>query len=151
LAGALRVTPYNEDMLMQAVQSVGLRSAVAGLALLGGTVYGASRHHCTRSTESVQKMHRLALDAPVEPYAIYLTAWEDGDVWMQLDPSLHQTLTFSTRATISDGCRWLGTEVLEPLDDTHYAYSYDETILECAPDSVPYIKTPRVGIVTIAE
>jgi hypothetical protein len=135
-------------MLMQAVESVGLRSAVAGLVLVGGTIFGMSRHH---DAHEQMKMHRLVLDAPVEPTAIYLTAWEDGDVWMPLDPELHQTITFTTRATISDGCRWMGTEVLEPLDEAHYAYSYDETILECAPDAVPYVKTPRVGTVTIAE
>ncbi len=109
-----------------------------------------SRHH-HHHAHGDMKMHRLALDAPIEPNAIYLTAWEDGDVWMPLDPTLHQTITFTTRATISDGCRWMGTEILEPLDESHYSYSYDETILECAPDAVPYVKTPRVGLVTVVE
>jgi len=149
LAGAFVRAAYNESMLMQAVESRALRSALVGLLLVGGTVWAAERHHC--HAQSHQKMHRLALDAPVEQYAIYLTAWEDGDVWMPIDTNLHQTITFTTRATISDGCRWMGTEVLEPIDETHYAYSYDETILECAPDAVPYVKTPRVGVVTVVE
>lgn len=136
---------------MQAVESVGLRSALVGILAVsvGGMWMAGHRHHGCSHTP--QKMHRLTLDAPVAPYAIYLTAWDEGDVWMPVDPSMHQTITFTTRATISDGCRWMGTEVLEPLDDTHFAYSYDETILECAPDATPYVKTPRTGIVTVVE
>jgi hypothetical protein len=149
LAGAIARAAYNERMLMQAVESFGLRSALVALAVTGGGLWAAG-HRCHARHEP-QKMHRLVLDAPVDPYAIYLTAWEDGDVWMPIDPSLHQTITFTTRATISDGCRWMGTEVLEPLDNMHYAYSYDETILECAPDATPYVKTPRTGIVTVVE
>jgi hypothetical protein len=149
LAGAFDVPAYNEDMLMQAVESVGLRSAAIGLVLVGGTIFGAGRHHHVSHSE--MRMHRLVLDAPVEPNAIYLTAWEDGDVLMPVDPGMHESITFTTRATISDGCRWMGTEILEPIDEAHYSYSYDETILECAPDATPYVKTPRVGLVTIVE
>lgn len=134
--------------MLHALEHVGFRSFVlAALVAAAATVYVGHHHHCTKS----QEMHRLVLDAPIEAHAIYLTAWAEGDVWMPLDLSTPQTITFSTRALIDDGCRWLGTEVLEPIDQSHFAYSYSEQILSCEPGAVPYVKTPRTGVVTVAE
>ena len=131
--------------MLQALETVGFRSfAVGALVLAGGTV--ALHHTPTQPVE----MHRLVLDAPVEPHAIYLTAWEDGDVMMPLDTSDLHTITFTTQAMIA-GCHWQATETLDPIDAKHFAYSYDETILSCEPDATVWYKTPRTGIVTIAE
>jgi hypothetical protein len=131
--------------MLQALETVGFRSfAIGALALAAGTFV---HHH---ETKAPVEMHRLVLDAPVEANAIYLTAWEDGDVMMPLDTSDLHPITFTTQAMIA-GCRWQATEVLDPIDAKHFAYSYDETILSCEPDATVWYKTPRTGVVTIAE
>jgi hypothetical protein len=60
-------------------------------------------------------------------------------------------MTFEIRASVSDGCRWLGVETLEPIDDKTYAYDYSEYILECDEGATPFLKTPRTGIVDVLE
>ena len=129
--------------MLHALTSPVFRSIAAGGLLLALTLsYGHSpRKHHTR---------RLVLHAPVEPGAIYLSAWRNGDVVLPDYPESPVNLTFTTRASVSDGCRWLATETLEPLGSS-YLYHYDETILECDPDAVPCRKTPRTGIVTVVE
>jgi hypothetical protein len=114
---------------------------VAGAALAASTAMRPARVHAPVT-------HRLSLQAPVQPNALYLTAWAEGDV--KVTGEL-QAMTFTTRAYVNDGCRWMGIEKLEPIDARHFSYTYDETILSCDPDSVPYFKTPRTGIVTVEE
>jgi hypothetical protein len=91
--------------------------------------------------------HRLVLHTTSRPDSIYLSRWMDGDVYMAVDPG--KRYTFETYAEVSDGCRWVGIETLEPIDATHFAYSYDEEMLSCRPNARPCIKTPRTGIVDI--
>ena len=86
------------------------------------------------------------LHAPQEPNAIYLTAFERGDVFVQLSGT-RQTLTFETRAHVWDGCDWLATETLVPEGNNRYFYSYDEAVLSCEPGATPTRKTPRTGYV----
>jgi hypothetical protein len=125
----------------QALSSPVYRSiAVVGLLLALTLAFGhpAGKHHG----------RRLVLHAVAEPNSIYLSAWSNGDVVLTDYPDTPATLVFSTRASVSDGCRWLGTETLEPLGRS-YSYRYDETILDCDADAVPFRKTPRTGIVTV--
>ena len=100
---------------------------------------------------SKTRVHHLALHAIAQPGALYLTAWRHGKVSVSIDGDKLTPLTFETFASVNDGCRWLGTETLVPLDSHRYAYRYDETILECDPDAIPCIKTPRTGIVTVED
>jgi hypothetical protein len=94
--------------------------------------------------------HRLVLHAPVQPHALYLTHWSNGNVLeLPLDVSHLQPMQFGIRAHISDGCEWLGIERLVPENEQRFFYSYDERILSCEPGATPALKTPRVGYVTI--
>lgn len=96
--------------------------------------------------------HRLSLSAPELPEAIYISAWAHGDITISRDDSSLTPIKITSRARIPDGCTWLGIEMLRPIDARHYSYSYDETILGCEPDAIPsYIKTPRVGLVTVED
>jgi len=132
--------------MLQALETVGFRSFAVGALLLAAGSFAFKSGDAAAPVE----MHRLVLDAPIEPHAIYLTAWEDGDVVMPLDTHDLHPITFTTQAMIA-GCRWQATETLDPIDSAHFAYSYDETILSCEPDATVWYKTPRTGIVTIAE
>ena len=61
-------------------------------------------------------------------------------------------ITFQTRATLPDSCEWIATEVLTPIDDDTYAYSYDEHMLSCEPGAEPrYVATPRTGTVIVED
>lgn len=127
--------------MQQALASPLFRSLAVGGLLLALTVgvRAAKPHH---------KRH-LALHTYAEPGAVYLTAWRNGDVVAPFDGDKLVPLTFTTVASVSDGCRWLGTETLAPIGKGRYAYRYDETILECVPDAIPCRKTPRTGFVTV--
>jgi len=114
--------------------------AVAGMALGIAALLGHTKH----DEGTVQ---RLVLHAPVQPKALYLTAWSDGDVFVTLHAKTARPITFQTRAFINDGCEWLATERLVPQSETRYSYSYSETILSCEPNATPCIKTPRTGYV----
>jgi hypothetical protein len=95
---------------------------------------------------------RLSLHAPVLPHAIYLTAFHDGDVTVKLQDSKPHRITFRMRATLDDTCQWEATEVLLPINDKTYSYSYDEVMLGCDPGAEPrYIATPRIGTVTVED
>ena len=110
----------------------------------------------TRATRHRHHWQRLALHTTARPHAIYFSAWGDGDGHAGIvhikrtDGALHP-IRFTTRASVSDGCRWLGTETLLPIDNRTYSYSYEETILDCDPDAKPALKTPRTGYVTIED
>jgi hypothetical protein len=129
-------------MLQALTSSLCRPVAVGGLLLALTLAYGhsATNHH-TR---------RLVLHTVAEPDSIYLSAWRNGDVVLSDNPRVPSTLIFTTRASVSDGCRWLGTETLEPIGRS-YLYRYEETILGCDEDAVPYRKTPRTGIVTVED
>ena len=133
--------------MQQAVTTPAFRSVVVGGLLLGLTVFAPSfasqdkPDHVTR---------RLVLHTVHEPDAIYLSAWRNGDVNVQLENGELRPITFRVRATIPDGCRWEGTETLIPIDHRSFAYDYSERILSC-PEGVEstYRETPRAGIVTV--
>ncbi len=128
--------------MLQAVQVPLLKSALAGAAVLAGMFALAPTKH----TSTVQ---RLELHAPEEPSALYLTAWDRGDVFVRVVDGKAQPLTFQTHAFINDGCEWLATEHLVPDGTNRYSYSYDEQILSCEPDATPARKTPRTGYVLV--
>lgn len=95
---------------------------------------------------------RLALHAPSQPNAIYMSAWDRGDVHVTFPDSKITGIVFYNRAWLDDGCRWLATETLTPMSGNAFFYEYSETILECKPGAThKYIKTPRTGMVTIED
>jgi hypothetical protein len=133
-------------MVDSAVPVTSLRSVVAGAAVAIGIA----------ALPAVAPVHgiKLTLDAPPpeHPHTIYFSVFtEGGDVTIATDVDGLVPLRFKTTANVTDGCRWLGTETLTPIDATHYAYSYEEEILSCVPGApfIPTIKTPRNGIVTV--
>jgi hypothetical protein len=129
--------------MQQALVSPGFRSiAVASIlcALAVGAMAAKSRHG-----------RRLVLHAYAKPGDLYLTAWRDGDVPVPFAGKQLVPLTYRTWASVNDGCRWLGTETLVPIDDKRYFYDYSETLLDCRPGATPCTKTPRTGIVTLEE
>src|SRR5262245_2209032 len=118
--------------MLQAVEAPVFKlAAVAGAALAFGAVFSAFGIPATHDAV----VQRLELHAPVLEHAIYLTAWERGDVFVTLPDGRARSLTFKTRAFISDGCEWLATEQLVPDGKDRYWYSYDEEILSCEPGS----------------
>lgn len=125
--------------MLQAVEAPVFKlAAVAGVALAVGVFAAPTKHEHGL-------VQRLELHAPILPNAIYLTAWERGDVFVTLPDGHARALTFKTRAYISDGCEWLATEQLVPEGKDRYWYSYDEEILSCEPGAIPAMKTPRTG------
>jgi hypothetical protein len=130
------------QLAVQAPLSKLLAVGGATLALAIGATLPAHSHRST---------HRLSLVAPVQPNAIYITAWARGAVSIVRDDAHPRAFTITSRARIPDGCTWLGIEHLEPIDALHYSYTYDETIVSCEPGATPYIKTPRTGIVTVED
>lgn len=117
---------------------------------LGGLALGVAamvpHHHHHDATK-----HRLTLHAPARADAFYLTVFSHGDITVSRDDAHPTPLTFTTHAFVNDGCEWLGVEKLVPVDSRLYKYSYEETLLQCVPDAVPCIKTPRTGVVTVDE
>jgi hypothetical protein len=130
--------------MQQALTFPALRSIAIGSILLALTVVGAGAASSTHG-------RRMVLHAVEQPGAVYLSAWRNGDVPVPFKGERLVPLTYETLASVSDGCRWLGTETLTPLDERRYFYRYSETILECDPGATPCYKTPRTGIVTIEE
>ena len=128
--------------MLQAVEAPLLKTAIAGAAVLAAMFALAPTKH----TSTVQ---RLQLHAPQEARALYLTAWDHGDVLVRVVDGKARPLTFQTHAFINDGCEWLATEHLVPTGPDRYAYSYDEQILSCEPGSTPARKTPRTGYVLV--
>ena len=96
--------------------------------------------------------YKLTLSAPpaADPdYTVFLSVFDDGEVTLATDFDGLVGLRFESTAWLTDGCKWLGYETLEPADATHYTYTYDEEILECRDGAKPGTKTPREGIVTV--
>jgi len=116
-------------------------------ALIGSA--GIGKLLTTDADQSVTR--QLALHTESLPNAIYLTAWRDGDVSFTFPDSKLHAITFYNRASIHDGCRWLGTESLTPIDDKTFFYDYSETVLDCDAGATPFYKTPRTGLVTVEK
>jgi hypothetical protein len=131
--------------MQQALTSSVARAVVVASLLLAGTL-ASWRSHAAHDGREV----RLVLHAPSSPSSIYLSWWRNGDVRIAVEPGELPAMTFTVRGWV-DGCHWKGTELLEPIDAKHFAYSYQETLLHCRPGAVPWIKTPRTGIVTVEE
>ena len=128
--------------MQQALTTPLFRSCVLGLSLLSiGAAAAALRE------DPVER--RLSLFAPEQPESLYISAWRHGDIVMSFDDEQLVPITFTTRASLTDGCRWLGIERLVPLDDRTYSYQYSEVILDCQPGATPALKTPRVGFVRV--
>jgi hypothetical protein len=144
IAGTIAIDAYDRTMHL-AVQAPIKLLAVGGATLALAVAAMLPAHHAHRTS------HRLSLSAPELPEAIYISAWAHGDLTITRDDSNLTPLEITSRARIPDGCTWLGIEILKPIDARHYSYSYDETILSCEPDAIPYIKTPRVGLVTVED
>lgn len=124
----------------QALTTPLFRSCVLGLVLLSlGAAAAALRE------DPVSR--RLSLFAPEEKDSIYLSAWRDGDIDVTFDDGRLVPITFTTRASVTDGCRWLGIERLVPIDNRTFTYDYSEVILDCDPGAKPVRKTPRTGYV----
>ena len=130
--------------MLQALSTSTFRSiALAGLVLGGTGVAKLATHHCHAT-------HRLHLHAVDAPNAFYLSVFRDHrDVRVTVESGKLEPITFEVRAAVYDGCRWLGTETLEPIDNHSFAYDYSETVLDCDPGAVPLRKTPRTGLVTV--
>lgn len=131
--------------MLQAVEAPLLKTALVGAAVLAGMLALAPSTRCSGVVQ------RLELHAPEEPGALYLTAWDQGDVTIRLRDGKPHALKFQTHAFINDGCEWLATERLVPDGPNRYAYSYDEEILSCEPGSTPARKTPRTGYVLVVD
>jgi hypothetical protein len=130
--------------MLQAVTVPVVRSVVLGGLVLGLAAFaGRTTHHPVT--------HHLVLNAPVEAHAIYLTAFDHDEVLAAFDSSEPTPLVFEMRVAMPDGCRWLGVETLVPIDDHRFTYDYSETILDCDCGATPFRKTPRTGIVTVAD
>lgn len=92
----------------------------------------------------------LELCAPVAPNAVYFSAWEDGPVVLDHQPSDGKTVVFHRDYTWPDGCSWRAEETLTPIGRNRYHYRYDEEMLSCPPGVYPTGQaTPRSGIVTV--
>jgi hypothetical protein len=134
-------------MVDLAVVAPSMRSIVAGAAVAIGLAQLPSPHADGHAV-------RLTLEAPPPAHegTIYLSVFTDGrDVTIATDYDDLVPIRFETRAWVSDGCRWLGSETLTPIDRTHYAYAYDEEVLECERGApfITTVKTPRQGVVTV--
>lgn len=122
-------------------------SPVLGSLVVGCLALGLGIAHQATADQPVTRT--LRLHAVAEANAIYLSAWRNGDVQVTFPDDELRAVTFRVRATISDGCRWQGTERIVPIDERTFHYDYSEQILSCEPGATPARKTPRQGIVTV--
>jgi hypothetical protein len=134
-------------MLRQPIVALGPKTLVP-VALVGSALIGLGALFLPRAQSAT---YRFTLHAPAMPNTIYVSAWSEGDVYVDHDGSDGKTVTFTRRADEHDGCRWEGTEVLSPIGPHAYVYTYDEKILSCEPDARPFVRTPRRGIVTVEQ
>lgn len=134
--------------MQQALVSPVFRTIALGALLLG---LGAAAFDSGPHDLKMRRGQRLVLHSYEQPNALYLTAWKDGDVRVWFDSSELVPMTFTRRASINDGCRWMARETLTPVGDRYFQYTYDETLLSCEPGATPCVRTPRTGIVTLEE
>src|SRR5689334_9794385 len=106
-------------MLRQAIVALGPKTLVP-MALVGSALIGLGALFLPRAEPGI---YRFTLHAPDMPQTIYISAWNDGDVYVDHDGSDGKTLTFTRRADEHDGCRWQGTEKLVPIGPHAYMYS----------------------------
>jgi hypothetical protein len=129
---------------MQAFEvPVGKSLLIAALAVGAFAVVPHGRHH------HHHHHHRLVLHAVSNPDALYLSAFTDGPVDLELDADHLRPLKFEMRAHVSDGCRWRGWETLTPSGDHRYAYAYNDEKLSCSPHPLDTVPTPRTGWVEV--
>jgi hypothetical protein len=124
------VAPVGKSLLIAAL-------AVGAFAVLP---HRSHRHH---------HHHRLVLHAVSNPDALYLSAWMDGPVDVELDADHLRPLHFEMRAHVTDGCYWHGWETLTPSGDHRYAYAYNDEKLACSPHPIATEPTPRTGWVEV--
>src|SRR6266545_1712352 len=134
-------------MLRQALVAYGPRTLLPVMLLGGAAIAGGAYSWGPRV--NAPAMYRLTLHAPADPNAFYLSAWNDGEVFIDHDARDRKPVVFTRRGEENDGCTWVGTERLIPIAVNAYHYSYEETILSCRPGAMPFYKTPRGGIVTV--
>jgi hypothetical protein len=138
-------------MMRQAVTALGPKTVLAGV-LVGSAALALGALFIPRAVAGqAPGMYRLVLHTTEEPGAFYLSAWTEGEVLSGHDASDGKSVTYTRRGDEHDGCSWLGTEKLTPINNHVYAYSYGETILACQPGAEPFRKTPRTGIVTLEK
>jgi hypothetical protein len=131
--------------MLHALQAPVFRSVLVAALVLGVGVAAHARH-------STPDRHRLSLHTNWDCDAIYLSSWTQGeDLKMSLSDSELKPLVLENRAWMWDGCKWLGTETLVPIDGHRYRYDYSETVLQCKPGHHPAYKTPRKGVVIVDE
>lgn len=131
--------------MLHAVQAPLLKSAVVAGAALAITAVVSP----LRGDAMVEQ--RLELHAPRCPSAIYLTAWEHGDITIKVpEGEAVKPLTLTKRGRFF-GCDWVATETLIPDGPNRYFYSYEEQKGECDPDAPPSIDTPRIGYVLVVD
>ena len=135
-------------MMRQALVALGPKSVVTGV-LVGGAALALGALFLPRAVASTSApgMYRLVLHAPERAGEMYVSAWAEGDVFVASSEA--KSLTFVRRGDEHDGCTWQGTERLTRMSPGVYAYDYSEQILSCRPDAVPFVKTPRKGVVTV--
>jgi hypothetical protein len=134
-------------MLRQALVAYGPRTLLPVMLLGGAAIAGGA--YLWGPRVNAPSMYRLTLHAPADPNAFYLSAWNDGEVFIDHDAHDRKPVVFTRRGEENDGCTWVGTERLVPIAVNAYHYSYEETILACRPGAMPFYKTPRAGIVTL--
>lgn len=95
------------------------------------------------------KRFHLKLHAPKQA-GIYFTAWADGDVVTDREPSDGQTVVYRRRLVWYDDCTWEASETLTPVAKDRYDYKYRETPLSCPKGKTPNgATTPLDGHVTV--
>jgi hypothetical protein len=132
--------------MLHALQAPLFRSVLVATLVLGVGVAAYARQ------SSTPNRHRLSLHTNWDCDAIYLSSWTQGeDLKMSISEGELRPLVLENRAWMWDGCKWLGTETLVPIDNHRYSYEYEETVLSCKPGHHPTHKTPRTGIVVVDE
>jgi hypothetical protein len=94
--------------------------------------------------------------API-PLEYFGSQWNTGPVVVTHDASDGQTLEFTKRWPLTDGCWWASTETLTPINGNQYRYVYTDHIVSCdeADDEddndtrVEWVPTSRTGIVNV--
>ncbi len=102
-----------------------------------------------RRPEIIKKF-RLVLHAP-EQGGIYFTAWGNGDVIAAKDGTDGKPVIYLRRYHWGDGCDWVATETLTPINAKTYKYTYRETPTSCpaGAKAATGSTTPRDGEVTV--
>jgi hypothetical protein len=123
------------------------RLILLGTALLvasGFAITGLSHRHA-------DTRYQLVLDVqdPGEARCYWGTAWEpNATVLIDHDASDGRLVTFKTRYPFVDGCWWEGAEVLTPMADGRYSYTYSDHLVSCEEGAEPAEACTRSGVVT---